>query len=226
MVTVTIDKATQFQSVYSAYVRFNYDERIVKEVKKLPFRYYNPETKEWEIPVDKVDTLVDNLKSYTQVKVINNFLNIKEKPKDIEFIFKTTPYEHQKIGFDYGMEHSRWFLGDEQGLGKTKLVIDIAVARKQQYNYKHCLIVCGVNTLKWNWVNEILTHSNEKPWILGQKETRKGTIKIGSTKDKISDLTYLLNNETSTYFLITNIESFRDKEFADMVKKLCVQPLR
>lgn len=103
----------------------------------------------------------------------------------------------------------------------TKQAIDIAVARKLKYGYKHCLIVCGVNTLKWNWQNEIITHSNEASRILGQKDRRDGKFIIGSMKDKISDLRLLLDNDTSTYFLITNVESFRDETFVKTVKELC-----
>ena len=104
----------------------------------------------------------------------------------------------------------------------TKQVIDIAVIRKIEMGYKHCLIVCGVNTLKWNWVNEIHTHSNEDAWILGQKTTRKGTIRIGSTKDKLNDLIHLEKYpDDLPYFIITNIESFRDEKIADQISKLC-----
>lgn len=207
----------------SAFVSFPYDNTILNEIRSYPFRYYIPESTCWEIPINRVNSFIQKMQNYKiQIDGDLSVLNDKKEmklPKD--FSFKTKPYEHQIDGVEYGLEHERWFLGDEQGLGKTKQAIDIAVARKLAYGYKHCLIVCGVNTLKWNWVNEILTHSNEKPWILGQKEARDGSIKIGSTSDKISDLQYLLENETWTYFLITNIESFRDTTFANLVQELC-----
>lgn len=104
----------------------------------------------------------------------------------------------------------------------TKQVIDIAVIRKLKLGYKHCLIVCGVNTLKWNWVNEIKIHSNEDSWILGQKFTKKGSVRIGSTNDKLKDLLHIENHsEDLPYFLITNIESFRDEKIAEQISKLC-----
>lgn len=122
----------------------------------------------------------------------------------------------------YGLQFDRWFLADEQGLGKTKQVIDIAVIRKIKFGYKHCLIVCGVNTLKWNWINEIHTHSDEDGWILGQKTTRKGTVRIGSTADKLKDLIHLeQHSDDLPYFLVTNVESFRDEKIADQINKLC-----
>ena len=102
----------------------------------------------------------------------------------------------------------------------TKQAIDIAVARKVAYGYKHCLIVCGVNTLKWNWVNEVNTHSNEQAYILGQKVKRGGAISIGSNSDKLKDL-YALDKDLTAYFIITNVESFRDADFANKVSELC-----
>lgn len=92
--------------------------------------------------------------------------------------------------------------------GKTKQVIDIAVAKKQQEGYKHCLIICGVNGLKWNWQAEIKKHSDEHGWILGQRGNR-----IGGNKDKLEDLQSLNTPFFSDYyFIITNIESLRHEE--------------
>jgi SNF2 family DNA or RNA helicase len=132
------------------------------------------------------------------------------------FEFKTKPFEHQIEGFNYGLQYDRWLLGDEQGLGKTKQVIDIAVAKKLQKGYKHCLIICGVNGLKWNWVNEIHTHSNEDAWILGQR-TKAGKTVIGSNADKLDDLNAL--SSISSYFLITNVESMRDEKIVAKIAK-------
>ena len=146
-----------------------------------------------------------------------------EKPKAVvpkDFQFKTKPFEHQIEGFEYGLKYDRWLLGDEQGLGKTKQVIDIAVAKKLQKGYKHCLIICGVNGLKWNWVNEIHTHSNEDAYILGQRKKRD-KITIGSTQDKITDLGAL--NDSFPYFLITNVESLRDEQIVAKIANLCVK---
>ena len=104
------------------------------------------------------------------------------------------------------------------GLGKTKQVIDIAVAKKLQKGYKHCFIVCGVNGLKWNWRNEVYTHSNESAYILGQKV--KGTkISIGSNKDKLNDVKNLANIDS--YFIITNVETLRDETINEELQKLC-----
>ena len=99
---------------------------------------------------------------------------------------------------------------------KNKAVIDIAVAKKLSKGYKHCLIICGVNGLKWNWKSEINTHSNETAHILGTKINSKGKEVIGSSKDKLADL----NKLPKDYFLITNIESLRDQDILKKVKEL------
>lgn len=102
----------------------------------------------------------------------------------------------------------------------TKQVIDIAVAKKLQKDYHHCLIVCGVNGLKWNWLNEVHTHSNEDAWILGQR-FKNHKIKIGSNADKLADVKALSTGQIQSYFIITNVETLRDEKIAEELKKLC-----
>lgn len=225
MILIDIRKSNKLKdSEYSAFIKFDYNSRIVDAIRELPFRYYNPSETEWEVPTNRVEYLINKFKEF-DIKICGKITIFEDKNTNIGlpegFEFKTKPFSHQLEGVEYGLKYDRWFLGDEQGLGKTKQVIDIAIARKLKYGYKHCLIVCGVNTLKWNWVNEIHTHSNEGSYILGQKLS-KGKIKIGSTKDKINDLNFLLLDKlVLPYFIITNVESFRDKNIADLIQQLC-----
>ena len=39
---------------YSAFLSFNYNPDYVQEIKKLPCRFWNPDRKEWEIPINLV----------------------------------------------------------------------------------------------------------------------------------------------------------------------------
>ena len=225
MININIKASEKLNNDFSAFISFDYDNLIVNTLRELPFKFYNKDTTTWEIPTDKVLTIISNLQGF-EIELSGNLSLLNPKPVSLDlpegFEFKTNPFEHQRAGVKYGLQHDRWFLGDEQGLGKSKQVIDIAVIRKIEMGYKHCLIVCGVNTLKWNWVNEIHTHSNEDAWILGQKTTRKGTIRIGSTKDKLNDLIHLEKYpDDLPYFIITNVESFRDEKIAEQISKLC-----
>lgn len=225
MILIDIRKSNKLKdSEYSAFIKFDYNSKIVDAIRELPFRYYNPSETEWEVPTNKVEYLINKFKEF-DIKICGKITIFEDKNTNIGlpegFEFKTKPFSHQLEGVEYGLKYDRWFLGDEQGLGKSKQVIDIAVARKVMYGYRFCLIVCGVNTLKWNWVNEIHTHSKEDAYILGQR--RKGTkIRIGSTKDKLEDLKLMYDiKEPHPYFIITNVESFRDKNIADTISDLC-----
>ena len=224
MINVKIAKAKKcydVESAFSVYITFDYDQRIVDTVKSLPQRFYNADKKEWEAPLPALKTVVDNLPMF-DFDITGPYINMtEEKPVaeiPVNFNFKTKPFKHQIEGFEYGLANNRWLLGDEQGLGKTKQVIDIAVAKKLQKCYKHCLIICGVNGLKWNWVNEVHTHSDEDAWILGQRfKGRK--ISIGSTNDKLYDLKHV--DSISPYFLITNVETMRNEDCVKEIQKLC-----
>ena len=109
----------------------------------------------------------------------------------------------------------------------TMQVINLACIKKQQRSYKHCLIICGVNGLKWNWKAEVEKHSNEKAYILGTRYTKNGKEKIGSINDRLEDLrlnadnTFISNELQNSYFIITNIETLRNENVLKELKALC-----
>ena len=215
MITIKIDKSKNIGDDYALFVSFPYDQKVVDTIRDLPTRYWNKDTKEWEIPVKKLQYLTDQLPNY-DFDISGDFGVFEDKKAEMPtgFEFKTKPFEHQIDGFNYGLKYDRWLLGDEQGLGKTKQVIDIAIAKKLQKGYKHCLIICGVNGLKWNWVNEIHTHSNEEAYILGQRKRADKTV-IGSNSDKYTDICAL--NALQAYFIITNVETMRDERIVSEI---------
>ena len=217
MINVRIAESKKCNEDYSIFVSFSYNQNIVDTIKSYPTRYWTPDTKEWEIPLKKLADLVSKFSDET-FDITGKYVSLEKKeakiPKD--FQFKTKPFDHQIDGFNYGLQNDRWLLGDEQGLGKTKQVIDIAVAKKLANGYKHCLIICGVNGLKWNWYNEVRTHSNEKAYILGQRTKKNGTMVIGGNADKFEDIRDIANIEQ--YFIITNVETLR---YADITTELC-----
>lgn len=99
--------------------------------------------------------------------------------------------------------------------GKSITAIATALKRKELNGIKHCLIVCGVNSIKFNWQEEILTHAGMDSIILGARKNKKGVTEVKSNKDKLEDL-----NKLETFFIITNIETFRDKTIKEKLKKL------
>lgn len=221
MIKVKIDSSQKLNCEYSIFVSFPFDSKIVSTIREFPFRYWNADCKEWELPYNKLEALIQKLPEFEFKIYGKNIDNAIKTNQDIDFKFKTKPFRHQLEGFKYGLTNDKWLLGDEQGLGKTKQVIDIAVAKKLQKGYTHCLIICGVNGLKWNWQEEIKMHSDESGYILGQRQTKSGKIKVGISSDKLHDLKHL--DKIPDYFLITNIETLRNTDINSQLIKLCKQ---
>lgn len=205
MINIEIKTSKQCNGEYSLFVSFNYNETIVSIIKSFPTRAYDKTNKTWELPFNQLGNLVNSLSEY-DITITGKYIKLETHEKQIpnNFKFKTKPFEHQLEGIKYGLNHDKWLLGDEQGLGKTKQVIDIANIK----NVKHCLIICCVNGLKWNWQNEVRTHSNEDAWILGQRTNRNNKIVIGDNPDRLDDLMHI---DELPRFIITNIETLRYK---------------
>ena len=212
-----IGKGTYFDDAYK--LSFKYDPNTVAKIKELAQRRYLPEDRAWEIPVFELPNLVEKV-GLSNINAEDTLLGAL-KTKEIEdkreatanrlkgirpvikFDFTTDPLPHQIEAFNYGMERDKLLIGDEQGLGKTKESIDITVARKHEL--VKTLIVCGVNSVKYNWDKEISIHSKERAIIID-----------GKTMDiRVAQL----NNwyRGAEYFGIINIESLRNEKIHDAI---------
>ena len=209
-------------SKLSAFVSFEYDSNLVSIIKSMGTRVYIPDKKTWEIPESAVPMLMSRLRDYDVLLRGEMHHETPESHAQLPsgFVFTTKPYKHQMEGVIYGLEHESFLLGDDQGLGKTKQIIDLAMCRKQTDGLKHCLIICGINGNKYNWADEVKIHSKEDSWILGTRFTKRPPIKMieGSTKDKLEDL----NNIPHQFFWITNIETLRGGSFKEKQGKRTV----
>ncbi|MFN2938532.1 DEAD/DEAH box helicase [Lachnospiraceae bacterium YH-ros2226] len=161
-------------------------------------------TYEWKVPKD---FSLEQIMTYPEEPL---------RAFDEDFDWKTVPFSYQEEGIEYGLSHDRFLLCDSQGLGKTLESATIASIRKQQLGYQHCLIICCVNTLKWNWANEVKQHTYEGAHVLGSYTKRDG--KVGyDVKKRLSDLDDI---DALPYFLITNIEFLRDKKAVSRLSDL------
>lgn len=209
-------------SKLSAFVSFEYESNLVSIIKSMGTRVYIPDKRTWEIPESAVPMLMSRLHDYDVLLRGEMRHEAPESHAQLPsgFVFTTKPYKHQMEGVIYGLEHESFLLGDDQGLGKTKEIIDLAMCRKQTDGLKHCLIICGINGNKYNWADEVKIHSREDSWILGTRFTKRPPIKMieGSTKDKMEDL----NNIPHQFFWITNIETLRGGSFKEKQGKRTV----
>ena len=211
MITIKENKPNKMSGITSLFLSFNYNEKVINEIKKEPIYNFDSKTKEWELPLTSLSSLLDNLTYLDDIKLI--LFKEEEKKDNLKPIlnYKTKPFPHQLEGIEYGLNHDRWLLLDGMGLGKTFQIINIARELKAQKGIQHCLVICGVNALKSNWKNEINIHSNETCRILGENISKKGRI----TYSKIPERAKELKENIDEFFVITNIETFR---YEDIVK--------
>lgn len=194
----------------SLFVTFQYNADIVSSVKQCDGALYDKKNTLWEVPLSELSKLLNNLSIYDDIELK---LLPKEKYK-VENIklpkFKTTPFDYQLEGIRYGLQsnNEKWLLTDAPGLGKSLQILYIAQELKKQKKINHCLIICGINTLKTNWKKEIEKHTNLSCKILGERVNKKGVINYAGIKERLEDL----NSKLSEFFIITNIETLRNDE--------------
>ena len=178
MIKLKFDFSQKLRYKQSLFIKGDYSSTILDVIHSFQTRYYHRNSKMWECKIDYFPIILDKLKFediqiYGEIpKKYKHFMELLDRydTPDHEYTSKTKPYNHQIDSYEYALTHNKFLLGDEQGLGKTKQALDIAVSRKHKMS--HCLIVCGVNNLKWNWLNEISTHTNEKGHILSSRVKR------------------------------------------------------
>lgn len=215
MISLTEIKPIKLPGLSSIKVEFNYRKEIVDVLHQIPNAVYHKKLLCWEIPVTSLAMAIDYLSNYDSLDIL--FLPDIEQEKIIDFEldnFKTTPYKYQMEGINFGLNKNRWLLLDAPGLGKSLQMIYLAQELKRLRGIKHCLIICGINTLKFNWKKEISTHSNLSCKILGERTTKKGKLKIGSVQDRINDL----KKPIDEFFVVTNIQTIRDSNIVSAIK--------
>lgn len=220
-------------------ISFQYDRNIVDLVKNVPGRQYIPSAKIWTIPSNHLGMLINEFKGTIyepQLYIVsdedinvNSSLDSTSNIPDVDltgvnFYIKegSYPYKHQWDFMKYGIvnDGKGFIVGDEMRMGKTIEVVNLALHRRKTHNYKRCLIICCVNTSKYNWEEDILTHlhGEETPYILGTRLKRNGEVRYDTgSKEKLEDLKtgHMYGKEDQPelpYFIITNIESLRNKK--------------
>lgn len=199
----------------SLYITFNFQQKIIDEIKLLPTYYYDSESKEWEIPLNSLTEFVDRTCAYDDI-TINLLKDEFKQPIDFTLQeYPTKPFDYQLEGIKYGLNHDSWLLLDAPGLGKTLQLTYLADELRLHRNVQHCLIICGINTLKANWKNEIEKHSNLSCKILGQRKTRTGKLVIDGVSKRVEDLLQPIDE----FFVVTNIETLREDKIVQAILK-------
>jgi len=222
-------------------VQFKYDAAVVAAIKQVPGRQWLPNQKMWLIPKDRLGWLVNELKGTryeNHIKIIsdeqigqNASLDVTDHIPDedisdahlyVEAGSEVLPHQINFMKFAIHRQRSGnmngFLVADEQGLGKTLESMNLAMYNKERNGFKHCLVICCVNSSRMNWYADIFKHTNgaETPYILGMRKGRGGKIRYsGGSREKLEDLRTgrMFGKEGKLpYFLILNIEALHYKE--------------
>lgn len=194
------------------FVKSEYDRNIVSFMRSRPKRFWNTVTREWILPESDLNIFLSTISDYEyNIKYIESDSEYTNNKIPDWYEFKTKPFQHQIEGVCYGLQHPKFLLGDEQGLGKTKQLLDLSQILKKEKNIKHVLIIACVNSLKYNWQSEVLKHTNDKGYILGTRYKKSGSEYIGSNEDRLEDINSIGKGGPidDYYYIITNIETLR-----------------
>ena len=215
MIEIFEDKSKKLCGNYSLFIKFDFNRDIIDILKQCNSYVFDKKTCYWEIPETSLAFLLDNLCLIDDIKLTLKNVKNEETHNDIDMTFKTTPLGYQYDGIRYGLNHDKWLLLDDAGLGKTLQTLYIAEELHHQGKIEHCLIICGINTLKSNWAREIQKHSNLSYVILGEKVSKSGKVSYAT----ISERAEQLENKIDEFFIITNVETVRDDRIVKAFKK-------
>lgn len=162
-------------------VTFQYHPMLVKCVKRIPSARYHADGNYWEVSSyhkQYLNLMEQWAKSHRFVTSVL-WLTDDEKVCTYEPLPMPTlnaphnlliePYDFQKEGIAYAVEHKRCIMGDEQGLGKTVEAIGVLTVTRAL----PALVICPAS-LKVNWQRElkkfgglnaiILNDDNQRTW--------------------------------------------------------------
>ena len=208
-------KCEKLSGITSLFLSFKFNQEIINIIKTYDKYVYDKKTYTWELPVNALSYLLDNL---TYIDDIELKLYQEDKNKVYfypKLKYKTPPFKHQLEGIEYFLNHDKGLLLDQPGLGKSKTIINLAEELQAQKGLKHCLIICGINTLKTNWRKEIYTHSDLTCRIIGEKVSKNGKISYASVKERAAEL----KNPLDAFFYIINVEMLRSDDIIEAIIK-------
>jgi len=119
---------------------------------------------------------------------------------------KTNPLPHQLEAIDFITKHKEVALFDEQGVGKTKEVIDSVVILLKNKSISAALIICP-KSLMYTWHSEIIKHSFLSSTIIDGSEKNKGYKLLMATN------VFIINYEGVTSLLDTLMLLLKTEKF-------------
>lgn len=203
-------------------INFDFNQAIVDSLKGLPTYYYHKKDYTWEIPINCLSQALESLTFIEDIQ-LTLLPDSSDDPKQIDFKltkteidqFRFTPFEHQIDGINFGLTKNKWLLLDSMGLGKTNEIIWYAETLKRREIIDHCLIICGVDSLRQNWKKEINKFSTESCIVLGEKVSKKGKVSYVSVDQRAKQLLEPIEE----FFVVVNVATLRSDKIIEAFKK-------
>lgn len=192
-----------------------YDPAIIQTIRSLGKARWDPDAKKWllqysQVALEGVKKMFPTLAFGPSIKesLANEAVSQADvaekkylpKAKDVvitDFEFKTEPFIHQKVTFNFArsLDCSAIFL--EQGLGKSKCAIDLATWRFRKKQIYRVLILAP-NSVTGQWIEEIRIH--------GHDDFKNAWRLEGATVKKTKQLKAIMESDEPG-FIVTNYES-------------------
>ena len=221
MIRIAGGKARKVPGGISFFVSFPYRQDSVAAVKSLPLAVWHKKDAAWEIPEWVLPEALDRLTFIDEIELIPPHPEISaisgEGPLTERELsdFSVRPFGHQTEGIDFMLRHKRCLLLDAPGLGKTMQAIYWADALRKRGLINHCLIICGINSLKSNWQREIRKFSDSDCVIIGERLKKSG--EISPTPAPMRERARQLREPIKEFFAIVNVESIRSEEIVKAI---------
>ena len=181
----------------------------IPSVKANPRKAYLYQEKAWwvdALDARYVDIMADwafahglcgSIQRYAQRGAVEK-MDIPPMPKlDVPHGLLLEPYEYQKEGIAYALQHKRCIFGDQPGLGKTLQAIGtVTIARAYP-----CLVICPA-ALKINWQREFKKFAGKQALIL---DDRNKNTWHRFVETKCCDI-FITNYESLKKFFVLNVK--------------------
>ena len=101
------------------------------------------------------------------------------------------------------------------GLGKTSESMYLAETLHNRGLLEHCLVICGVDSLRTNWKSEIKKFSNLPAVVLGEYVTRTGKSRYKTIAERCKQLIEPIDE----FFIIVNAATVGYDQFVEAFSK-------
>ncbi len=186
-------------------VRTPYAPALVERFRAIPGRSFDGETKEWTFPIapDVVSMVTDvlgvlpwSLPPEVRDAVNGSLPRVEAKPVDMSLIeghvFRTVPFEHQRVNLARLVAEKRWLIADEQGLGKSAVIANRLRHVKNQLDILNVLIVCPKSVVH-GWLDQLWTHAELHATAVEGNATQRRNRLAGGFRFKVTNYEALIH---------------------------------